>query len=77
MAKKDDERGRQGITRRSFLQIMGAGAVVSASVTGADAKPAASITEPGEMAKIRLCAIQKMTKILKKRLRTAHPFSSA
>ena len=54
MAKKDDERDRQGITRRSFLQIMGAGAVVSAAVTGADAKPAASIAEPAEMAKIRL-----------------------
>ena len=54
MAKKDDEGDRKGVTRRGFLQIMGAGAVVSAAVTGADAKPAASITEPGEMAKIRL-----------------------
>jgi len=54
MRKKADEKERKGLTRRGFLQLMGAGAVASAAVTGANAKPAAEVLEPAEMTKIRL-----------------------
>ena len=54
MRKKADEKERRGLTRRGFLQLMGAGAVASAAVTGADAKPAAEVIEPAEMTKVRL-----------------------
>ena len=54
MTKKDDEKDRQGITRRGFLQIVWAGAVASTAVREAGAKPAASVAEPAEMTKIKL-----------------------
>ena len=54
MGKKDDENERKGLTRRGFLQLMGAGAVASAAVTGAGAKPATEVIEPAEMTKVRL-----------------------
>jgi xanthine dehydrogenase YagT iron-sulfur-binding subunit len=57
MKKKDREKGRKdrrGVTRRGFLQLMGAGAVASASVGPLGAQPAAEIVEPGEMTKVSL-----------------------
>jgi hypothetical protein len=50
MKKKDREKGckdRRGVTRRGFLQLMGAGAVASASVGKLSAQPAAEVMEPG------------------------------
>jgi len=54
MGKKDDEKDRKGLTRRGFLQLVGAGAAVSAATRELDAKPAAGVIEPAEMARIRL-----------------------
>ena len=54
MGKKNDERDRKGLTRRGFLQLVGAGAAVSAATRELDAKPAAGVIEPAEMARIRL-----------------------
>ena len=57
MKKKDrekDRKGRQGMTRRGFLQWMGAGAVASASVGKGSAQPVAEATEPGEMTRVSL-----------------------
>jgi len=54
MGKKNDERDRKGLTRRGFLQLVGAGAAVSAATRELDAKPVAGVIEPAEMARIRL-----------------------
>jgi len=54
MAKKDDEKDRQGITRRGFLQIVGAGAVASGASGAFSAEPAAGTAEPVELTRIRL-----------------------
>jgi xanthine dehydrogenase YagT iron-sulfur-binding subunit len=54
MAKKDDEKDRQGITRRGFLQIVGAGAVASGASGALSAEPAAETAEPAELTRIRL-----------------------
>jgi len=54
MAKNDDEKDRQGITRRGFLQIVGAGAVVSGATGAFSAEPAAETAEPVELTRIRL-----------------------
>ena len=54
MAKNDDEKDRQGITRRGFLQIMGAGAVVSGATGAFSAEPTAETAEPVELTRIRL-----------------------
>jgi xanthine dehydrogenase YagT iron-sulfur-binding subunit len=53
----DDEgnnKGRNELTRRGFLQLVGAGAVASAAVSGASTKPAAGVLDPAEMIKIKL-----------------------
>ena len=54
MGKKDDKKHLKGITRRGFLQLMGAGAVASAATRGLSVEPAAEVMEPAEMTKIRL-----------------------
>ncbi len=54
MAKKDDEKDRQGITRRGFLQIVGAGAVVSGTPGAFSAERGAETAEPAELTRIRL-----------------------
>ncbi len=54
MGKKEDERDRKGITRRGFLQIMGAGAMASAATRDLKAQPTARVADPAEMTKIRL-----------------------
>ncbi len=54
MAKKGDEKDLKGVTRRGFLQLVGAGAVATAATRELSAKPAAEVLEPVEMTKIRL-----------------------
>ena len=54
MDKEGDEKARKGLTRRGFLQLMGAGAMASAGVSGATVKPAPVVVEPTEMIKIKL-----------------------
>ncbi len=54
MRKKNDEKDRKGMTRRGFLQIMGAGAMASAATRDLKAKPAAQAADPAEMTKIKL-----------------------
>ncbi|HSB05351.1 MAG TPA: (2Fe-2S)-binding protein [Thermodesulfobacteriota bacterium] len=54
MGKKNDAKDRKGLTRRGFLQLVGTGAAISAATRELDAKPAAGVIEPAEMARIRL-----------------------
>ncbi len=54
MGKNEEEKNRKGITRRGFLQIMGAGAMVSAATRDPKAKPTARVVEPADMTKIKL-----------------------
>ena len=54
MGKKADEKERKGLTRRGFLQLMGAGAVVNVAGGELSAKPAAEVVVPAEMTKVRL-----------------------
>jgi xanthine dehydrogenase YagT iron-sulfur-binding subunit len=54
MGKKDDESNRKGLTRRGFLQLMGAGAVASTASGGLSAEPSTGVMEPAETTKIRL-----------------------
>ncbi len=54
MGQNGDEKGLKGVTRRGFLQLVGAGAVASAATRELNAKPAAEVLEPAEMIKIRL-----------------------
>ena len=57
MSKDSDEKNRhcqRGVTRRGFLQLMGAGAIASAATGELTAQPAAEILNPGEMNKVTL-----------------------
>jgi len=56
MRKKKDENGhsRTGITRRGFLQLVGAGAAASAASPGLGAESATGIIEPVEVTRLRL-----------------------
>ncbi len=54
MKKKADEKEQKGITRRGFLQLMGAGAVASTATRGLGAEPTTEVMEPAEMTKIKL-----------------------
>jgi xanthine dehydrogenase YagT iron-sulfur-binding subunit len=56
MGKKKDEtiHSRRRITRRGFLQLMGAGALASATPPGSGAEPVTGAVGPGEMIKIKL-----------------------
>jgi len=56
MGKKKDEkdRPRQGVTRRGFLQLMGASAVTSAAARGTAAETPAEVLEPAEMTRVVL-----------------------
>jgi len=54
MDKKVNEKNKKGITRRGFLQMMGAGAVASTATRGLSAESAAEVMEPAEMTKIKL-----------------------
>ena len=56
MRKKRDEkdRSRRGVTRRGFLQIMGASAVASAATRETAAETPAEVLEPAEMTRVAL-----------------------
>jgi xanthine dehydrogenase YagT iron-sulfur-binding subunit len=56
MGKKnhDNGRSRTGITRRGFLQLIGAGAAASAASTGLGAESARGVIEPVEVTKLKL-----------------------
>lgn len=54
MGKKGDERGRRGLTRRGFLQLMGVTAVASTATRGLSGEPSTKIIEPAEMTKVKL-----------------------
>ena len=56
MGKKKDENShsRPGITRRGFLQLMGAGAIASTTTRGLGAESATGVIGPAEMTKIKL-----------------------
>jgi xanthine dehydrogenase YagT iron-sulfur-binding subunit len=54
MKNKKGEKNRNGMTRRGFLQLMGAGAVASGATGAFSAEPAAGTAEPAELAGIRL-----------------------
>ncbi len=56
MRKKKDENGhsRTGITRRGFLQWMGAGAAASTASPGLGAESAGRIIEPGDVTRLKL-----------------------
>jgi xanthine dehydrogenase YagT iron-sulfur-binding subunit len=57
MKKKDRGKARgarPGMTRRGFLQLMGASAVVSGSVATVGAQPEAAAVKPGEMQRVTL-----------------------
>jgi len=52
--KHDNGRSRTGITRRGFLQLVGAGAAASAASTGLGAESARGVIEPVEVTKVKL-----------------------
>ena len=54
MRKKEDVKDRKGLTRRGFLQLMGAGAVASGATRALAAEPGAEVMEPAELTGIRL-----------------------
>jgi xanthine dehydrogenase YagT iron-sulfur-binding subunit len=57
MKKDSDEKDgycRKGVTRRGFLQLMGAGVVASGATGAFSAEVAAGTTEPTELTRIRL-----------------------
>ncbi len=54
MGKKDREEGRKGITRRGFLQLMGAGAVASTATRGMGAESTTGVLGPGETVRVKL-----------------------
>lgn len=54
MRKRDDEKDRRGLTRRGFLQLVGAAAVASNAARGFGGEPSAKVIEPGEMTKVKL-----------------------
>jgi xanthine dehydrogenase YagT iron-sulfur-binding subunit len=56
MRKKKNENGRSriGITRRGFLQLMGAGAAASAASPGLSAESAAGVTDAIEVTRLNL-----------------------
>ena len=54
MGRKDRDEGRKGITRRGFLQLMGAGAVASTATQGIGAESTTGVLGPGETVRINL-----------------------
>jgi len=54
MKKKRNGKDQKGLTRRGFLQFVGAGAMASAATRDLNAKPAAGVIEPAEMTRIKL-----------------------
>ncbi len=66
MGNRDREKEpyRPGMTRRGFLQLMGAGAAVSSVTGGAEPGSAAEIMEHTEMARVRLLVNGRFQRIL-------------
>jgi xanthine dehydrogenase YagT iron-sulfur-binding subunit len=64
MEMKTDDNARKGITRRGFLQLMGAGAMASAATGELDAAPAPEIMEPAELTKVRLLVNGRRHRVL-------------
>ncbi len=65
--KKEGEKagtGKKGISRRAFLQFVGAGAVVSAGAARAAAAPPPEIVEPGEKVRIILLINGRRRRVL-------------
>jgi xanthine dehydrogenase YagT iron-sulfur-binding subunit len=56
MGKKKDENGhsRTGMTRRGFLELMGAGAAAAAASPGRGAESATGVTDPIEVTRLKL-----------------------
>jgi xanthine dehydrogenase YagT iron-sulfur-binding subunit len=54
MGKKDDGKGRRGLTRRGFLQFIGVTAVASTATRGWSGDPSTQVIEPAEMTKVKL-----------------------
>lgn len=54
MGKRDDGKDRRGLTRRGFLQLMGAAAVVSNAARGFGGEPSDNVIEPAEMTRVKL-----------------------
>jgi xanthine dehydrogenase YagT iron-sulfur-binding subunit len=54
MKNKGNEKNHKGMTRRGFLQLMGASAVASGAPGTFSAEPAAETAEPAELTRIRL-----------------------
>src|SRR4030042_2062615 len=52
--EEKDGRCKKGVTRRGFLQLMGAGAAASVTAGTLPAEPAAEVITPGEMSKMTL-----------------------
>ena len=52
--KNEKDRSRKGVTRRGFLQLMGAGAVASTAARGMAAETPAEVLEPAEMTRVVL-----------------------
>jgi len=52
--EEKDSRRAKGVTRRGFLQLMGAGAAVSVTAGTSTAQPTTEIITPGEMSKVTL-----------------------
>jgi xanthine dehydrogenase YagT iron-sulfur-binding subunit len=57
MEKNSEEKEghcKKGVTRRGFLQLMGAGAAASVTASRSAAEPTAEVMKPGEMSKVTL-----------------------
>ena len=52
--EEKEHRRAKGVTRRGFLQLMGAGAAVSVTAGTSTAQPTTEIITPGEMSKVTL-----------------------
>jgi xanthine dehydrogenase YagT iron-sulfur-binding subunit len=64
MADRGGEKDPKGVTRRGFLQLVGAGAVATAATKELSAKPASEVLEPVEMTKIRLLINSRRHRLL-------------
>lgn len=54
MGKKGDDKGRKGVTRRGFFQLMGVGAMATVATRGLSGEPSAEVMKPSEMTGIKL-----------------------
>jgi xanthine dehydrogenase YagT iron-sulfur-binding subunit len=64
MGKKNKGDGRQGITRRGFLQLMGAGAMAAGAAGAASGASAPPAVEPAELTKVKLLVNGRQHRLL-------------